>query len=163
MEEEASAEKAAHDVNDAAQAAKAELEKRRYERMRAGLQIKYRVVGPSEEATLIKQGGYANPEVFKANTPEIHDFNKVVTEDVSLGGLKINTPVPVPEGTHLWLQVTIPQVPIPVNAIAEVRWSRRAGSLCSSGLKFISISKADLDKVERFLTLQKRAAMDKRT
>ena len=100
--------------------------------------------------------------MFKANTPEIHDFNKVVSEDVSLGGLRINTPFPVPEGTRLWLQINIPEVPIAVNAIAEVRWSRKAGSLCSSGLKFNSISKADLDKVERYLTLQKKAAFEKR-
>ncbi len=138
------------------------LVKRRYERLRAGLQIKYRAVGPTEEATLVKTGGYAAPEVFKANTTEIHDFNKVACEDISLGGLKINTPAPLPEGTRLWLQVTIPGVPIAVNAIGEVRWSRSAGSLCSAGLRFVSISKADLDKVERFLVLQKRAGMEKR-
>lgn len=141
--------------------AKEILEKRRFERMRSGLQIKYRIVGPTEEATLAKQGGYAAPEVFKANTPEIHDFNKVVSEDISLGGVRINTPFPIQEGTRLWLQVTIPGVPIAVNAIAQVRWSRQAGSLCSSGLKFESISKPDLDKVERFLILQKRAQIEK--
>jgi hypothetical protein len=150
------------DVAAAEQVAKEILEKRRYERMRAGLQIKYRVVGPTEEATLVKQGGYAAPEVFKANTPEIYDFHKVVTENVSLGGVRISTPMPLPEGTRLWLQVSIPNVPIPVDAIGEVRWSRQVGSLCSSGLKFLSISKTDLEKVERFLVLQKRAEFEKR-
>lgn len=143
-------------------AAKAEMEKRRFERLKAGLQIKYRAVGPTEEATLVKQGGYAAPEAFHSHTPEIKDFSKVVSEDVSLGGLRISTPAPLPEGTRLWLQLTLPEVPIAVNAIAEVRWSRAAGSLCSSGLKFVSISKADLDKVERYLVLQKRAEIQKR-
>lgn len=138
------------------------LNKRRYDRMKAGLQIKYRTVGPTEEATLLKAGEYASPETYKANTPEVQDFNKVVCEDISLGGLKINTPFPLSEGTRLWLQVSIPGVPIPVNAIGEVRWSKRAGSLCSSGLKFAGISKPDLDKVERFLALQKPMNAEKK-
>jgi hypothetical protein len=154
--------KPGQDAAEVQKAAREILEKRRFERMRSGLQIKYRPVGPTEEATLVKQGGYAAPEAFKANTVEIHDFNKVVSEDISLGGVRISTPTPLPEGMRLWLQVGIPGVPIPVNAIAEVRWSRQAGSLCSSGVKFESISKADLDKVERFLALQKRAAAEKR-
>lgn len=151
------------ELEDMQAQAKAMLEQRRFERMKAGLQIKYRAVGPSEEATLIKQGGYGAPEAFHANTPEIKDFNKVVTEDISVGGMKIATPAPLPEGTKLWLQLTIPEVPISVNAMATVRWTRQAGTLCTSGLKFDSISKADLDKVERYLILQKRAEMQKRS
>ena len=139
------------------------LDKRRFERMKAGLQIKFRAVGPSEEATLVKQGGYAAPEAFHSHTSEIKDFNKVVSEDISLGGLRISTPAPLPEGTRLWLQVSIPEVPIPVNAIAQVMWTRTAGSLCSSGLKFDSIAKADLDKVERYLIMQKRAQVQKQS
>jgi hypothetical protein len=150
------------DMDDMQKMAQEALEQRRFERMKTGLQIKFRAVGPSEEATLVKQGGYAAPEAFQSHTPEIKEFNKVVSEDVSLGGLRINTPVPLPEGTRLWLQLSIPEVPIPVNAIAVVRWSRTAGSLCSSGLKFESISKSDLDKVERYLVLQKRAEMQKK-
>lgn len=139
------------------------LDKRRFERLKAGLQIKFRPVGPSEEATLMKQGGYAAPESFRSHTTEIKDFSKVVSEDISLGGLRISTPTPLPEGTRLWLQVSLPDVPIPVNAIAQVMWTRVAGSLCSSGLKFDSIAKADLDKVERYLVLQKRASVQRQS
>ena len=153
----------AEDLKAAQDQAKEVLEKRRYERLRAGLQIKFRPVGPTEEATLVKDGGYAKPEVFHSHTAEIKDFNKVVSEDVSLGGLRINTPMPLPTAMRLWVQVSIPDVPIPVNAIAQVMWSRQAGSLCSSGLKFESISKTDLEKVERFLVLQKKAALEKRS
>ncbi len=151
------------EIEDMQAKAKEALEQRRFERMKAGLQIKYRAVGPSEEATLVKQGGYGAPEAFHANTPEIKDFNKVVTEDISVGGMKIATPAPLPEGTKLWVQLSIPDVPIAVNAMATVRWTRQAGTLCTSGLKFDSISKADLDKVERYLILQKRAEMQKRS
>ncbi|MGH7442173.1 MAG: PilZ domain-containing protein [bacterium] len=137
------------------QAAQDAIEKRRYERLKAGLQIKYRPVGPTEEATLVKGGDFAAPAALEAGTPETRDFHKVLCEDISLGGLKIVTSFPVAETTRLWVQISIPGVPLPVNAVAEVRWSRRAGSLCSSGLQFHTISKNDLAKVERFLTLQK--------
>lgn len=152
----------AEDLEASKQQAKEIMEKRRYERLRAGLQISYRAVGPTEEATLVKTGGYGAPDAFSSRTAEIKDFNKVVSEDVSLGGLRINTPRPLPTGMRLWVQVSLPDVPIPVNAIAAVMWSRQAGSLCSSGLKFESISKLDLEKVERYLMLQKKAALEKR-
>jgi hypothetical protein len=142
-------------------AAKAALEQRRFERMKAGLQIKYRPVVMDEEALLVKQGGYAAPESFKANTPEIKDFAKVVSDDVSLGGLKIAAPAPMPAMTRLWLQISLPDAPIAINAIAEVRWSRAEGGQYAHGLKFVSVSKPDLDKVERYLVLQKRAAVQK--
>jgi hypothetical protein len=142
--------------------AKEILDKRRFERMKAGLQIKYRLVTVGEEAALIKQGGYGAPEAFHANTPEIKDFNKVVTEDISVGGMKLTTPISMPVGTRLWLQLSIPDVPISVNAMAEVRWTKPQDLLFSSGLKFESISKADLDKVERYLMLQKRAEIQKK-
>jgi hypothetical protein len=151
------------DMEAMQKAAQEALDKRRFERMKAGLLIKFRPVGPSEEATLVKQGGYAAPEAFHSHTSEIKDFNKVVSEDISLGGLRITTPTPLPEGTRLWLQVSLPEVPIPVNAIAQVMWTRTAGSLCSSGLKFDSIAKADLDKVERYLIMQKRAQVQKQS
>ena len=143
------------DMSAMAKVAKDAMDKRRYERMKAGLQIKYRNVGPTEEATLMKQGDYGAPNAFKADTVELQDFTKVACEDISLGGLRINTPFPLPEGTRLWLQISIPGIPMAVNAIGEVRWSRRAGSLCSSGVQFHGISMSDLGKVERFLTLQK--------
>ena len=151
------------ELDDMHKVAQEALDKRRFERMKAGLQIKFRPVGPSEESTLVKQGGYAAPESFASHTAEIKDFNKVVTEDVSLGGLRITTPNRLPEGTRLWLQLSLPDVPIPVNAIAEVRWTKPLGSASSSGLKFESISKSDLDKVERYLVLQKRAQVQRQT
>jgi c-di-GMP-binding flagellar brake protein YcgR len=152
-----------NDVRKMQELAKAELEKRRFERLRAALQIKYRPVVAEEEALLVKQGGYAAPESFKANTPEIKDFSKVVSEDLSLGGVRIAAPVAMPPGTRLWLQISLPDAPIPINAIAEVRWNKAesVGGF-SHGLKFVSVSKPDLDKVERYLVLQKRAEIQKK-
>lgn len=150
------------DLQKMQDAAKAALEQRRFERLRAGIQVKYRPVVASEEELLVKQGGYAAPESFKPNTTEVRDFNKVVSDDVSLGGLKIAAPTAMPDGTRLWLQLSLPDAPIPINAIAEVRWSKPEGGQFSHGLKFVSVSKPDLDKVERFLVLQKRAELQKR-
>jgi len=65
--------------------------------------------------------------------------------------------------TRLWGQISLPDVPVPLNAIAEVRWCEAVGSGWVSGLKFLTISKSDLDKVERYLILQKRAAMTRQS
>lgn len=143
-------------------------EQRRYERMRASLSIKFRPVDLAEEAALERQGHYVAPAAFRANTAETRDLNKLVSEDsgvsedISLGGLKLTTMVPIAEGTRLCLEIVFPEVPIPVNATAEVRWCRQVEDQWSSGLKFIGISKTDLEKVERFLVLQKRALFAKR-
>lgn len=151
------------DIDDIARIARENLEKRRFERMKAGLTIKFRVVTEHEEAGLVKQGGYAAVDSFHSHTTEITDFNKVISEDVSLGGLKISTTGAMPEGTRLWVQISLPDVPVPVNAIAELRWCTPMASAYVSGLKFLTISKADLDKVERYLVLQKRASVQKQS
>jgi len=148
--------------------AKQDLEHRRFERMRASLSIKYRLIAAQEEDALTKQGAYVAPKTYKANTAETRDFNKLasednaVSEDISLGGLKITTPVALAEGTRLWVEIGMPDVPIPVSALAEVRWCRPVDGRWNSGLKFSGISKSDLEKVERFLVLQKRAQFARR-
>ncbi|HTB21868.1 MAG TPA: PilZ domain-containing protein [bacterium] len=141
-------------------------EKRSLERLQASLDIKYRVVGPDEEAAL-RQNDYAAPGSLKA-AKDLADFKnlssvaQVVSEDISLGGLKISVSNPVAEGMRLLLKVSIPDVPIPVSAIGEVRWCRAVGEMWNAGLMFSGLNKADLDRVDRFLLLQKRAQMSKR-
>jgi hypothetical protein len=142
-------------------------EKRSAERLQARIDIKYRVVDPEEEAEW-RKNDYAAPEGFSPDSPEAPAFSAlandevVVSEDISLGGLKISVSKPVTEGMKLLLQVSIPGVPIPVNAIGEVRWCQEVGDLWNAGLRFLGLSKADLDRVDRFLLLQKRAQMAKR-
>lgn len=142
-------------------------EKRGTERLQARIDIKYRVVDPDEEAEW-RKNDYATPKAFSADSPEASVFSAlvddevVVSEDISLGGLKISVSKPVTEGMKLLLQVSIPGVPIPVNAIGEVRWCQEVGNLWNAGLRFLGLSKADLDRVDRFLLLQKRAQMAKR-
>ena len=42
------------------------LEKRRFERFKATLVVRFRVITASEKLTLIKSGGYAKPGAFMA-------------------------------------------------------------------------------------------------
>jgi PilZ domain len=142
-------------------------DKRSFERLQASLDIKFRVVTPDEEAAL-RQSDYVAPGAFRGNTAEVRNFSSlangevVVSEDISLGGLKISVSNPMSEGMRLMLKVTIPGVPIPVSAIGEVRWCRAIGDVWNAGLMFSGLNKADLDRVDRFLLLQKRAQMSKR-
>src|ERR1700722_12403824 len=137
------------------------VEKRRFERLRAALQIKYRVMGPEDVAALA-QGDYVAPGAFKANTVEMSDFKKLtneevmVSENISLHGVRISVAHPMAEGTRLWLQVNLPGAPIPLHAIGEVRWCHSSGTQWNAGLKFVGISRADLGRVDGFLTRQQR-------
>lgn len=145
------------DIDEIQKRAKEFLEKRRYERFRAGLVVRFRVISPGEKNTLLKSGAYAKPGAFMAKAAETQDLNLVVSEDISAGGLKIPTPQALIQGSELWVNLTLSGVPIPVNALATVMWSRvQGGGAFSSGLKFSGINEADLAKVEGFLTLQKK-------
>src|SRR5438105_3807791 len=98
------------------------LNKRKHERFRANLQIRYRSLGRDEKNILVKGGGYAAPGAFMAKAEETRELNMVTSEDISTGGLKISTPTPLPQNSELWLNMKLPEIPIPVNALAAVAW-----------------------------------------
>jgi hypothetical protein len=134
------------------------LEKRRYERFKTSLQVRFRVISPEEKASLFKSGGFANPAGFSAEASEIQDLKQVLTEDISLGGLRIATPQAMPQGIDLWINLGFPEAPMPVSALAKVMWSRPApgGGTYYSGLQFAAINQQDLAKVEGYLRLRNK-------
>jgi hypothetical protein len=138
--------------------AKEFLEKRRYERFKASLQVRFRVISPAEKLSLIKGGGFSNPASLSAHASETEDLKHVFTEDISLGGMRIATPQAMPTGIELWVNLGFPEVPIPVSALASVMWSRPVpgGGSYHSGLKFTEINQQELLKVEGFLRLQNK-------
>src|SRR5882724_6697885 len=106
------------DIDEIQKRAREFLEKRRFERFRASLGVRFRVIGYDEKMSLIKSGGYAAPGAFMAKAAETRDLKLVVSEDISLGGLRIPTPQPLPKDSELWINLGLPGVPIPVNALA---------------------------------------------
>ena len=146
------------ELEDIQKAAREAINKRRYERFRSTLQIRYHLVGGTEKNTLMKTGGYAVAGAFMAKAAETQDLRQVFSEDLSLGGLRISSPEPIKPGTDLWINVKLPAVPMPINALATVVRSGPVpnSAMFSSGLKFNAINQADVEKVERFLALQSK-------
>lgn len=146
------------EIDDIQKRAKEFLDKRRFERFKASLQVSFRPISPSEKNALLKSGGYASPGAFMAKAAETQDLSHVISEDISAGGLRISTPQVMPSKLELWINLRLPGVPITVNALACVMWSRPVpgGGSFQSGLQFTAINQQDLAKVEGFLTLQKK-------
>jgi Tfp pilus assembly protein PilZ len=134
---------------------------RRFERFKSNLLVSYRPISAAEKDTLLKDGGYAAPEAFVANAAETKDLNQVMAEDISIGGVRVSTSAPLEIHKELWVNLTIPEVPIPISTLCSVMWTRPVGEgspLFSSGLRFDAINQNDMKKVEAFLQLQKSSA-----
>ncbi len=141
---------------------------RRHERLNVRFRLKYTRMDAGDLAGLDASKGYMAPRDIRANTTETRGFRALADdglglgEDLSVGGLKLRSDEALPEGTRLKLEVALDEVPIPVAAVGEVRWCRPDGAAWHCGLMFVLISRSDLDKVERFLVLQKRAQLARR-
>ena len=145
------------EIDEIQKRAKEFLDKRRFERFKAGLQVRFRVIGAGEKQTLLGSSGYTAPGAFMAKAAELKDLKQVLSEDISLGGLRLATPLALPLGVDLWINLGLPEIPIPMNAIATVMWSRpHPSGGYQNGLQFTAINQADLATVESFVAHQKK-------
>jgi hypothetical protein len=134
------------------------LDKRNYDRFRTQLQVRFRPLGASEAAGLLNNGNFTPTTSEKGRTKETKNLFKVMTEDVSQGGLRISSPQPIAVGVILAVDLQLPQIPLPISALAEVVWtSDKTPEGCACGLRFTQINKSDLSKLERFLLLQRNS------
>jgi c-di-GMP-binding flagellar brake protein YcgR len=70
------------------------------------------------------------------------------TLDVSLGGLCIVTDQPLREGSILSLEITIPDAPKALKAMAEVVWSSETGG----GIRFLTMDENDMETLKTFIS-----------
>ena len=135
------------------------LEKRNFERFRAKLQVRYRPISGSELAALERESHFSATTSEKGRTRETKELFKVFSEDVSEGGMRINTDIQLDTASRVLVELHLPDLPLPVSAIAEVMWSRPVeGGGFACGLKFDQINKSELSKLERYLLLQRKSA-----
>lgn len=81
---------------------------------------------------------------------------KAFTEDMSIGGMFIRTPKPLPEGDVFTLKLTLPNSPEPLKIGCEVAWTRAqdkapAAGQPGMGVKFITISNSDQVRLKKEL------------
>jgi hypothetical protein len=152
-------------MDDLNQQIQAFLEKRDAERVSARLSIKFHAIERKEADRILSTGDFA--DAFAAELgPEGDAVADAFTENISVSGIKFSGDMRliggklIPEGSHLLVEVSIPDAPIPVRALATVVWSEADENNPQSfhaGLLFMGINKQDIMKVARFLVLQRRA------
>jgi c-di-GMP-binding flagellar brake protein YcgR len=140
------------------------IEKRRYERIVAQLQIKYYVVDNAYAEQLKTEAAYRDTTLAKLATAQ-RPTNVLsgVTENISEGGLALVSEQPLALGTHVVCDITVPSLPRPMRALAEVvrsdsndgRIVDRTQTVYKSGLKIIAINKDDLVRIENYIIEEK--------
>lgn len=128
------------------------------------MQIKYYIVEKDYAEKLQADAAYkdttldALSKMDRPNTPL-----QGVTDNISSGGLALVTDTPVAMGTHVVCDITMPNLPRPLRALAEVvrtdskegRVVDRTMSTYRSGLKIIAINKDDLKRIENYIIEEK--------
>lgn len=146
------------------------MERRVDERVETKLQVRYEALTREASDALLTSGAFS--EVFSVEhlqAPLPTDESKHAwTENISVSGLKLVgdlrlvTGEPLGEGGHLLVELLIPGAPIPVRALAVIVWvtaSHQDPPTREAGLFFQGIHKQDLEKVKRFMLLQKKAQL----
>ncbi len=140
------------------------IEQRKFERILATLQIKYYIVDDAYAKALQEDAAYKDTSLEKLkkldrpNTPL-----QGVTENISHGGLALVTDQPVAMGTHVVCDITLPSLPRPMRALAEViRSDSRDGRVIDrtvhtyrSGLRILAINNDDLKRIENYIIEEK--------
>jgi Tfp pilus assembly protein PilZ len=108
-------------------------ERRVHPRLAVEIPIIFRVLDDQEEIN---------------NTMEWHNYIKHRhTMDVSLGGMFIAVDQPLREGNILNLEISIPDTPDKLKAMAEVVWSSETGG----GIRFLIMSEDDMKSLKTYL------------
>lgn len=112
-------------------------DQRRHDRFRVDAQIKYKVINRQAVEELVE------PRPFQ-------DDGKSV--NISVSGLAITTATLLRKGDYLKMEVTLPGMPRPTRALAEVMWVEPKGEAHLSGIRFLIIlNEADDNSIRRFV------------
>ncbi len=143
---------------------KGTIEQRQFERLVATLQIKYYVVDDAYAAQLKTEAAYKDTTMtaIMANTRPSTVLSGV-TENISQGGLALISDTPMAMGTHVVCDITMPNLPRPLRALAEVvRTDSKDGRIVDKtvmtykvGLKILAINKDDLTRIENYIIEEK--------
>jgi c-di-GMP-binding flagellar brake protein YcgR len=146
------------------QPARGTIEQRQFERITSTLQIKYYIIEREYADKLQADAAYKDTtleSLAKADRPNTP--LQGVTDNISAGGLSLVTDQPVALGTSVVCDITMPNLPRPLRALAEVvRTDNKEGrvvdrtiSTYRAGLKIIAINKDDLKRIENYIIEEK--------
>jgi hypothetical protein len=140
------------------------IEQRKYERIVSQLQIKFYVIDGAYAQQLRTEAAYKDTHLDKLSA-SLRPSTALtgVTENISQGGLSLVSDQPLAIGTMVICDITVPSLPRPLRALAEVAHSDskdgrivdRTVSIYKSGLKIIAINKDDLTRIENYIIDEK--------
>jgi hypothetical protein len=140
------------------------IEQRQYERVVSQLQIKYYVVDEAYAVQLQGEAAYKDTTLEKlAQSPRPASVLTGMTENISQGGLSLVSEQPLAIGTKVVCDITVPNLPRPMRALAEVvrsdskdgRIVDRTQTIYKAGLKILAINKDDLTRIENYIIEEK--------
>lgn len=140
------------------------IERRKHERIVAQLQIKYYIVDAAYAQQLQAEAAYKDTTLEKlAASPRPVNVLSGMSEDISQGGLSLVSEQPLAVGTHVVCDITVPALPRPLRALAEVvrsdskdgRVIDRTQNVYKCGLKILAINKDDLVRIENYIIEEK--------
>lgn len=140
------------------------IEQRKFERIVSQLQIKYYVVDNAYAEQLKTEAAYKDTSLEKlASIQRPSTVLTGVTDNISQGGLSLVSETPLALGTNVVCDITVPTLPRPLRALAEVvrsdsndgRVVDRTQKVYKAGLKIIAINKDDLTRIENYIIEEK--------
>jgi hypothetical protein len=140
------------------------IEQRKFERIVSQLQIKYYVVDEAYATQLKTEAAYKDTSLEKlASLQRPSTVLTGVTDNISQGGLSLVSEAPLALGTNVVCDITVPTLPRPLRALAEVvrsdsndgRVVDRTQKVYKAGLKILAINKDDLTRIENYIIEEK--------
>lgn len=130
------------------------LEKREFERVKSVLKIIYYIVDDKNKDNVIKSIDYKDTTLDNLKNTLKNPVLNAITEDISKGGLAIITEKPLSIGQNVIIDLYLPRLSKPIKLLTEVKnvndYVKGAGTY-RAGLKIISISKSDLQRIENHI------------
>jgi hypothetical protein len=144
------------------------LERRVSERVDCALGVSWKHLPKAEADRLLQSGAFTDIFMLtdlQDTSSSVMLESKAYTENLSISGVKLvgdlrlSTGEALQDGWELLVELQVPGAPIPVRALAIVVWiaPAQADGRMSAGLFFKAIHKQDVERVTRYLVLQKRA------
>jgi c-di-GMP-binding flagellar brake protein YcgR len=136
------------------------LERRQHERHLATMQIKYYIIEKTYAEQLAAEAAYKDTTIAKlAEMPMPKTMLSGVTENISAGGLALVSNEPLSIGTYVVVDITMPNMPRPLRALAEVvRSDQDQGKVVDRtiqtykcGLKILAINRDDMRRIESYI------------
>lgn len=135
------------------------IEQRQFERVVAEMNIRYYPVEEAYFKQLEGEAAYKDTQIEKlADLPRPSTYLVGVTENISKGGLALVLDKPLPLGSHVVLDLSMPNLPRPLRAIGQVmRQQEGQGTTDSTakvfrtGLKLVAINKEDMKRIENYI------------